>query len=123
MNAVQSLIGFVPNDFVRHMGETPATGIELPLQPGSEIIVRIRHSQIEEVRVGPSEDGYTGLQLILKPKASYEVIAMVSAADESLAPIFDPAFWQKLLWMRRLIFTGPPIFRPDASGILQAVKS
>jgi len=116
MNAVQSLIGFVPDDYARQMGDSPATGIELPLEPGSDVIVRIRHSQIEEARVGPSSDGYTGLQLILKPNATYEIYAAVSTADESRAPVFDPAFWQKLLWMRRLIFTGPPIFRPDASG-------
>lgn len=116
MKAVQSLIGFVPDDVARQLGESPAIGIELPLEPGSDVIVRIRHSQIEEARVGPSSDGYTGLQLILKPNATYELYAAISAADESRAPVFDPGFWRRLLWRRRLIFTGPPIFRPDASG-------
>ncbi|MEO7038480.1 MAG: hypothetical protein ABI186_00445, partial [Candidatus Elarobacter sp.] len=102
--------------------DSPAVGIELPLEPGSDIIVRIRHSQIEEARVGPSSDGYTGLQLILKPNATYELVASVSTADESRAPVFDPEFWYKYLWMRRVIFTGPPIFRPDASGRFQALK-
>ena len=122
MSAVQSLIGFVTDEFAQQMGDLPATGIELSLEPGSEIILRIRHSQIEEARVGPSSDGYTGVQLILKPNATYELYALISAADETKAPIFDPAFWQKLLWMRRLIFTGPPIFRPDAAGRFRAVK-
>lgn len=122
MNAVQSLIGFVPDAFVEHMGASPAVGIELPLEPGSDVIVRIRHTQIEEARVGPSSGGYTGLQLILKPNATYELIATVSTADEGRAPIFDPAFWHKILWTRRLIFTGPPIFRPDASGRFRAVE-
>ncbi len=122
MNSVQSLIGFVPDDFARQMGNTPAVGIELPLEPGSDIIVRIRHSQIEEARVGPSSDGYTGLQLILKPNATYELVASVSAADDSRAPVFDPAFWYKYLWTRRMMFTGPPIFRPDASGRFQAIE-
>ncbi len=122
MSAVQSLIGFVPDSFVAQMGESPAVGIELPLEPGSDVIVRIRHSQLEEARVGPSSDGYTGLQLILKPNATYEVFATVSTADESRAPIFDPAFWYKLLWLRRMIFTGPPIYRPDSSGRFQAVQ-
>jgi hypothetical protein len=121
MNAVQSLIGFVPDAFAAQMGDSPAVGIELPLEPGSDVIVRIRHSQIEEARVGPSSGGYTGLQLILKPNATYELFATVSA-DESRAPIFDPAFWQKLLWARRLIFTGPPIFRPDSSGRFRALE-
>src|SRR5579863_2421291 len=122
MNAVQSLIGFVPDDYARQMGESPAVGIELPLEPGSDVIVRIRHSQIQEARVGPSSGGYTGLQLVLKPNATYELFAAVSTADESRAPIFDPAFWYKLLWMRRLIFTGPPIFRPDASGRFKVLE-
>lgn len=122
MNAVQSLIGFVPDAFARQLGESPAVGIELPLEPGSDVIVRIRHSQIEEARVGPSSGGYTGLQLILKPNATYELFAAVSAADESRTPIFDPAFWYKLLWTRRLIFSGPPIFRPDSSGKLRVLK-
>lgn len=122
MNAVQSLIGFVPDDVARQLGNSPAVGIELPLEPGSDVIVRIRHSQIEEARVGPSSDGYTGLQLILKPNATYELVATVSTADESRAPVFDPAFWQKQLWMRRLTFTGPPILRPDASGRFQTFE-
>ncbi len=122
MNAVQSLIGFVPDSFAQQMGNSPATGIELPLEPGSDVILRIRHSQIAEVRLGPSSDGYTGIQLILKPNATYELFAAVSTADESGAPIFDPAFWQKLLWARRLMFTGPPIFRPDSAGRFQMVE-
>jgi hypothetical protein len=121
MNSVQSLIGYVPDAVARELGKSPAVGIELPLEPGSDVLVRIRHSQIEEARVGPSSDGYTGLQLILKPNATYELFATVSTADESRAPVFDPAFWYKLLWTRRLTFTGPPIFRPDASGRFQAL--
>jgi hypothetical protein len=121
MNAVQSLIGFVPDEFAQQLGDSPAVGIELPLEPGSDVIVRIRHSQIEEARVGPSSGGYTGLQLILKPGATYELFAAVSTSDESRAPIFDPGFWYKLLLMRRLTFTGPPIFRPDAAGRFKAI--
>jgi hypothetical protein len=116
MYAVQSLVGFVPDAFAEQMHDSPAVGIELPLEPGSDVIVRVRHSQIHEARVGPSKNGYTGLQLILKPNATYELFAMVSTADESRAPVFDPGFWRRLLWQRRLIFTGPPIFRPDAAG-------
>ena len=122
MQAVQSLVGFVPDAFAQQMEGSPAVGIELPLEPGSDVIVRIRHSQIIEARVGPSSDGYTGLQLILKPNATYELVATVSAADESRAPVFDPAFWQRILWTRRLAFTGPPVFRPDASGRFQLVE-
>lgn len=122
MSSVQSLIGYVPDEFVRQMGDSPAVGIELPLEPGSDVIVRIRHSQIDEARVGPSSDGYTSLQLILKPNATYELYATVSVAEESRAPVFDPAFWYRLLWARRAIFTGPPIFRPDASGRFRVVS-
>jgi len=121
VNAAQSVIGYVTDDFAGQLGQVPAVGIELSLEPGSDVILRIRHSQIEEARVGPSSGGYTGVQLILKPNATYELYAMVSAADESRAPIFDPAFWQRLLWSHRFVFTGPPIFRPDASGRFQLV--
>lgn len=120
MSAVHSIVGYVPDEFAREMGDSPAVGLELPLEPGSDIIVRIRHSQIEEVRVGPSSDGYTSLQLILKPDASYELYAMVSTADELRAPVFDPEFWSKVVSRGRLVFTGP-IFRPDASGRFKAV--
>ncbi len=121
MNAAQSLIGFVTDDFARQLGQLPSLGIELPLQPGSEVIVRIRHSQIEEARVGPSSDGYTALQLILKPSASFELVAAVSLADTSRAPVFDPEFWQEYHAMRRSVFTGPPILRPDAAGRFRIV--
>ncbi len=123
MHAVQSLIGYVPDAFAAQMGNSPAVGIELPLEPGSDVIVRIRHSHVEEARVGPSAGGYTGIQLILKRNATYELFASVSASDESRAPVFEPAFWQRLLWNRRLIFTGPPVFRPDASGRFHAVET
>lgn len=122
MHAVHSLIGFVPDAFVEQMGDSPAVGIELPLEPGSDVILRIRHSQIHEVRVGPSNGGYTGLQLILKPDATYELFAAISASDESRAPVFDPGFWRRLLWQRRLSFTGPPVFRPDAAGRFRACE-
>jgi hypothetical protein len=122
MNSVQSLIGYVTDTFAQQLGESPAVGIELPLEPGSDVIVRIRHSQIDEVRVGPSSGGYTGLQLILKPNATYELVATVSTADEARAPIFDPTFWYRMLLLRRFVFTGPPILRPDSSGRLQAVN-
>ncbi len=120
MKSAQSLIGYVPDAFAQQLGDSPATGIELPLEPGSDVIVRIRHSQIEEARLGPSAGGYTGVQLILKPTATYELFASVSAADESRAPVFDPMFWYRLLWARRLVFTGPPVFRPDPAGKFRA---
>jgi len=121
MSASRTLIGYVPDDFVQQMGNSPATGIELPLEPGSEVIIRIRHSQIEEARVGSSSDGYTTLQLVLKPNATYELYAAVSTADESRAPIFDPEFWQRQLTAQRTPLTGP-VFRPDASGRFRAAE-
>ncbi|MBV9440999.1 MAG: hypothetical protein JOZ24_13520 [Candidatus Eremiobacteraeota bacterium] len=121
MHSAPSLIGFVPDAFAQQMGDSPAVGLELPLEPESEIIIRIRNTQIHEVRVGPSSGGYTGLQLLLKPHASYELFAAVSADEEERPPIFDPAFWQRLLLLRRTVFTGPPIYRPDAAGRFRAV--
>src|SRR5579883_2246707 len=106
-HAVDSLIGYVTDQFADQIGELPSTGIEVALEPGSEIILRIRHSQIEELRVGPSDDGYTAIQLLLKPDATYELFAMISVADESSAPIFDPQFWYRILWNRRKAFSGP----------------
>ena len=121
-HAADSLIGYVTDDFAEQIGALPSTGIEVALEPGSEIILRIRHSQIDELRVGPSDDGYTAVQLLLKPDATYELYAMISSADESRAPVFDPQFWHRVLWNRRKSFSGPRIFRPDSSGKFQAVR-
>lgn len=120
-HAAESLVGYVTDEFAQQIGELPAAGIEVALEPGSEVILRIRHTQIEEVRVGPSSAGYTALQLILKPDASYELYALVTGVDDARAPVFDPLFWYRVLWKRRLAFTGR-VFRPDASGKFQIVK-
>lgn len=121
MRSAPSLIGFVPDAFAEQMGNSPAVGLELPLEPGSDVLVRVRNANIAEVRVGPSEDGYTGLEVVLKPGASYELYALVATAEEERTPIFDPGFWYRLLLLRRRTFTGPPIYRPDAAGRFRAV--
>ncbi|MBV8073991.1 MAG: hypothetical protein JO140_01085 [Candidatus Eremiobacteraeota bacterium] len=114
--AAQTLIGYLPDEFIAGLGSSPATGIELPLEPGSETIVRIRHSQIAEARVGSSHDGYTALEIVLLPDASYELYAMLRADDGTGAAIFDPAFWQKVERARRGFVACGPVFRPDAAG-------
>ncbi|MBV8600784.1 MAG: hypothetical protein JO359_04380, partial [Candidatus Eremiobacteraeota bacterium] len=118
--ALRTVIGWVPDEFRETMGNSPALGIELPLEPAGETIVRVRHTQLEEIRVGPSERGYTALELSFKPNASFEVYAAVEASNGWEGSVFDPDFWRRIDLERREM--SGPTFRPDAVGRLQKVQ-
>jgi hypothetical protein len=74
------------------------------------------------VRVGPSSGGHTSLQLILKPEASYELIATAPSATESLTAIQDPSFWYGLGRLRWFVIYVGPIFRQLQPGVFKPVE-
>ncbi len=124
MSASQSVVGFVSDSVAKSLqgGKLGGDTLEIPLEPGKDSThVRIRHADVAEVRLGPSSGGHTGVQLILKPNAGYEMVVKQSAED--FVPINDLSLtWA---WRRNwfVIYAGP-IYRPGtAPGTFKAVEA
>jgi len=83
MNAAQSVIGYVPDAVAKELQQSGKIGtdtIEMPLQPGKQAaLLRVRHADVAELRLGPSRDGHTSVQLVLNPGAKYEFVHTTSA--------------------------------------------
>ena len=126
MAMAQSVIGYVSDAVAKDLHEGRGLGkevLELPLDPTKNAAhIRVKRSDIGEVRMGPSAHGQTGLQLILKPEASYELVATASKGEDALTAIQDPAFWYGLGRLRWFVIYVGPIFRPTAAGGFQVVK-
>ena len=126
MATAQSVIGYVPDTVAKELHEGRGLGkelLELPLDPGKHAAqIRVRRNDIHEVRVGPSSGGHTSLQLILKPEASYELIATAPSATESLTAIQDPSFWYGLGRLRWFVIYVGPIFRQLQPGVFKPVE-
>jgi hypothetical protein len=125
VTAAQSIIGYVPDSLAKGMHEGRGLGgdvLELPLEPGKgAAMVRVRHADIHEVRMGPSQGGHTGLQIVLKPDAHYEIVAASLSESESFTAIADPAFWYGLGRLRWFVIYAGPIFRQIENGGFRAV--
>lgn len=123
MASAQSIVGYVPDAVAKelHAGKgLRDQTLELPLDPGKGAAkLRVKLNDIEEVRVGPSAGGHTGLQVVLRPEAKYEVVA--TAIGKDFQAIRDPVFWYGLGrpgWVA--IFVGP-IYRP-IDNVLRLVE-
>ena len=79
MSASQSVVGFVSDAVAKGLHDGKGLGhevLELPLEAGKQgTHLRIQRKDIQEVRVGPSSGGHTSLQLILRPDATYDLVA------------------------------------------------
>jgi hypothetical protein len=127
MPVAQSVIGYVPDAVAKELHAGRGLGkevLELPLDPGKHSAqIRVKHSDIAEVRVGPSTGGHTGLQLILKPEATYEIFGVGSVGADELTAIQDPSFWYGLGRLRWFVIYVGPILRPTAlSGGFKLVQ-
>jgi len=99
MSASQSVIGYIPDKTVEELRQSGKLGakdlIEIPLEAGKqESLLRVRHQDVEELRLGPSRDGHTSVQIVLKPGAQYEYTRTATADLQALR---DPGllfpFW------------------------------
>jgi len=125
MSASQSVVGFVPDALAKglHDGKGFAHDVlELPLEAGKQgTHLRVRRNDIHEVRVGPSKAGHTSLQLILKPEATYELVAKAPKEAELLTAIQDPAFLYGLGRLHWFVIYAGPIYRQQ-NGAFKLVE-
>jgi hypothetical protein len=125
--AVQAVVGFMPDAMAKNLHAGHGFGhdqLEMPLDPEKGgATLRVRSADIEEVRLGPSRAGHTGVQLVLKPNASYEIVAKGGVSADALTTINDPGLASalQLWWLRFVIYAGP-IYRQNARGQLQEIS-
>jgi hypothetical protein len=91
MNAV---VGYVPDATAEVIGSERqyAEPLEIRLEREGEVHVRISPDDVAGVLMGASQKGETGVQVLLKDKATVETFTRGSA-DSFLKPIHDLNLW------------------------------
>jgi hypothetical protein len=91
MNAV---VGYVPDAVAKAIGSKrpQAKPLEIKLEHGSEMHVRINPDDVAGVLVGPSQKGETSVQVLLNEKATVETFTRGSI-NSFLKPIRDLTLW------------------------------
>jgi len=90
MPEVNAVIGYMPDAAAKGLASGKSSGyIEVRLEPGSEVYVRIDAKDIAGTLLGASSKGETGVQVFLNDKARVETVSRGLAADWRLKPIKD----------------------------------
>ncbi len=100
--AAYAVIGFVSDEVAKSLGtEGHGKALELRTERGKDHeIVRIQPEHIAGILQGASQGGETGVQVILKEKATVETVSRGVASDLQLRAISDPS----------VVIHRPPIF-------------
>lgn len=90
MPEVNAVIGYLPDAAAKALAAGKSKGpVEVRLEPGSELYVRIDTKDIAGTLLGASKKGETGVQVFLNDKAKVETVSRGLAADFRLRPIKD----------------------------------
>lgn len=86
MNAV---VGFLPDAVAQRIsGQAPSEPLDIKLDRGGDTFVRVQPGDVASIWTGPSKEGETGVQVLLKENATVETLTRDAAAD-ILRPIKD----------------------------------
>jgi len=98
MNAV---VGFVPNAVAKTLGShgSPTKPLEVQLEPGNEMHVRVQPDDVAGVLIGAAQKGGTSVQVLLKDTAQVETFIR-GRANEFLRPIRD---FSTIVWRPPLV--------------------
>jgi len=98
MNAV---VGFVPNAVAKSLGSkgSPSKPLEVQLERGSEMHVRVQPDDVAGVLIGAAQKGGTSVQVLLKDTANVETFIRGSIG-EFLKPIRD---FSTVVWRPPLV--------------------
>jgi hypothetical protein len=122
MSAAQSVIGYVPDAVAKELQSSGKIGgdtIEVPLEAGKQhSLLRVKHADVEELRLGPSRDGHTGIQIVLKANAKYET---VHTSSTDLTALRDPGL-SHFPWPGPIVIYVRPRFTPGNVGQFHAAK-
>ena len=93
MKEVNAVVGYVPDKVAKAISSTGKSTepIEIKLERGGDMHVRIRPDDIAGVLVGASQKGEASVQVFLKENASVETVSRAALSD-FLKPIKDLSF-------------------------------
>src|SRR5581483_1326087 len=95
MPLAQSVVGYLSDSALKDLqaaAHKNAT-IELPLEPGKQgSHVQVQRADVDELRLGPSANGYTSVQIILKPKANFNFVSAGPLQEDVLSVLRDPSY-------------------------------
>ena len=95
MAEVHAVVGYLPDATAKSLatGTYGSGPIEIRLEVGEELHVRIDPKDVAGVLLGASKKGESGVQVFLNDNAKVETVARGFAADFRLRPIKDLALW------------------------------
>lgn len=95
MAEVHAVVGYLPDATAKSLatGNYGSGPIEVRLESGEELHVRIDPKDVAGVLLGASKKGESGVQVFLNDNAKVETVARGLAADFRLKPIRDLALW------------------------------
>lgn len=93
MKEINAVVGYVPDKVAKAVSSTGkyAETLEVNMERGGDMLVRIRPEGIAGVLVGASQKGETSVQVLLKENASLETVSRAALTD-FLKPIRDFSF-------------------------------
>ena len=96
MNAV---VGFLSDAVAKSIsGQAPSEPLDIKLDRGGDTFVRVQPGDVASIWTGPSKEGETGVQVLLKENATVETLTRDGAdflrpiKDGSIVPLRPPIF-------------------------------
>src|SRR5437588_8440744 len=90
MPEVNAVVGYMPDAAAKALAAGKYSGpIEVRLEPGAEMYVRIDPNDVAGTLLGAAKKGETAVQVFLNDKAKVETVTRGLAVDLRLRPIKD----------------------------------
>jgi len=93
MREAMAVTGYVPAELATQLsnGSSGIGNIEVrPEREVQDVVMRVATTDIHETRVGPTEQGLTLVQLILRDGAPVETVVRAAASHAGLRAFHDP---------------------------------
>ncbi len=86
-----AVTGYVADKMAEQLGSTWSGSVDIKPERGhDEVVMRVHHDQIREVRLGSSINGETLVQLVLHENADVETVFRSTASLEGITRLSDP---------------------------------
>jgi len=91
MKEVFAVTGYVPKSVLEKFASDSSAKIDIRVERGSdEVVMRVTHKDVAEIRAGASVKDETLVQLILRDDAAVETIIKSQASIRGIARFNDP---------------------------------
>jgi hypothetical protein len=91
MKEAFAVTGYVPDKALQELDSKRTGKIDVRVERGSdEVVMRVDHAQVEEIRTGASIKNETLVQIILRRNAAVETVVNTEANIKGVARFNDP---------------------------------